>query len=723
MPNLREKFNQLTPEERSELYSTMTDDKLIQLRERLAADGVAHYRGWEDLPYAEGSEFNPIHKNPQISTADRMLVKNFGSRGDTARDPRTGEPQFTGGPFPMLQEKYPHLDFKRDQWGEIIYRERGGNSPWHRMDPSGTANLNPLEMLRDVGDVAYDIPASILEAGATALGLGAGAVAGVAGGGAVAGPLGATIGGATLGLGGAVGASGATAAGTETLRQGIGMGLGVNQEMDPGAIAGAGLVGAALPFLGGPMAKGAKQSLAKQGLDTFAIEHPFRKMRQIGTDMFQWGFGGASPPQKRAGREYIGRITDLEKKFDDPLVAETQQLKHDIAEAFRTDRYATWREIADKMARANQGVDISKAREPLERRIAALRQTEAEKGLTAAERSELAKLQKNFDDNFIRTRKPNAEDLEIMKELGITPPPTRVPVDEGGTVGVDEALAIKQRFQDMSDYGRVMSSMSPAQKAETRAAREVADGLKTSIEQATAKADKAGVGVGDLNQKYRNLVKKEDVLKRGGIVDPGPSYFDPGAVGDPQRVMDTTFTAQDKNALNKFLNFEKGTNKDLYKAIEDLDIYNQTRRQMSALKGADPSNIPADFLPRIQTINAAQQFMSPKKAGIEGVGAGGPRNLRSFALTGTMGVATGATASGGDPLMTLISGAVPLGLHALSSPFAQRQYLRMGDTFKIPNQFSIAPDILRRQGTKADIFKQSQSNPWGRLDLDERRQP
>lgn len=197
---------------------------------------------WETNSQSAGEKIlNEAH--PDVSLGSRLMFKNFGA------DTNSG--------IKYLTRENPGLEFKTDKSGEIIAR-KPGETQWKKLDPSGI-NLTSIagikEAGRDIGDVAFDIPAGVAQGAATA------------GAGIMAAP---TIVGA---LPAAAAAGAASGAGLEGIRQGIGRLAGVNEEFDPTQIGIAGGAGAISPLLlgtGGTAAQAAKAAL-KTGASEAAI--------------------------------------------------------------------------------------------------------------------------------------------------------------------------------------------------------------------------------------------------------------------------------------------------------------------------------------------------------------------------------------------------------------------------------------------------------------------
>lgn len=216
----------------------------------------------EDVPEKVVDE-----RHPGISVKDRALFKNL------AVDPAQG--------MQFLQEKYPDLTFKTGSGGEVLVRGQD-ETQWKKLDPTGFD-------IEDISDIAFDVPAALLEGGATALGGLGGAMASL--------PLG--------GIGaipGAMAAGGAAGAGVETARQGLGKYFGVAEEFDPEQIKTAGMFGAASPLLlgSGAAVKQVGRYAAKKGLEKEAAE----KILQQQSGLIGRGYAGA----KKAIAPRVGQL-------------------------------------------------------------------------------------------------------------------------------------------------------------------------------------------------------------------------------------------------------------------------------------------------------------------------------------------------------------------------------------------------------------------------------
>lgn len=218
-------------------YNKFSDQQL----DRIAAGELADDVYLETLSdseldkIADGSDYvyDPDERAPtelitekmaDIDTTDRLIIKNFGGDLNSSLE--------------YFRKKYPEKEVITDEDGSrILFRDKADEN-YKVLDPD--TGIFSTDILRDIGDIGYDVGAGIVETGATIAG-------GVAGAPTVFGALPA-----------AAAAGGATSATLETLRQGIGKGLGVRDEMSGGDIALAGGLGALSPILFGTGAKVAK---------------------------------------------------------------------------------------------------------------------------------------------------------------------------------------------------------------------------------------------------------------------------------------------------------------------------------------------------------------------------------------------------------------------------------------------------------------------------------
>ena len=222
------------------------DNKLeLRILRALKAGKISKEEAQGLLQEAEENDAPVVDEmHPDIGFKTRAVYKNFGNDSDAS--------------FNYLQKQHPELNFKKDPSGNVLAK-KPGEAEWRRLDPSGFD-------MQDITDVAYDVPAGLLEGGAAIFG---GITGGVAGTGVAPGP--GTVAGA---LGGASVAGGATGAGLEALRQKIGGFAGIDQEVNMDDVKMAGAFGAASPLLLGTGAgvKALGKAALKSGMKRSTLE-------------------------------------------------------------------------------------------------------------------------------------------------------------------------------------------------------------------------------------------------------------------------------------------------------------------------------------------------------------------------------------------------------------------------------------------------------------------
>jgi len=215
-------------------YSKMTDEELKAAYEAEQGQKIDYtqlsdaelkqvYADEQKYGYSpEGLTIQEMH--PDISAADRAIVKNFGVNKDSQ--------------MRFLKKHYPDLEIDTTADGQIRAKRKNEKN-YRVLDPDTGFFSSPKEFLRDTGDVLYDIGAGIAEGALTA----AGAVAG--------------------GLPGGIAFGTGAGFATEAARQGIGSAMGIEDNFSGqdlavstiGAGAGAGLLG--------PGAKGVKGGIGR----------------------------------------------------------------------------------------------------------------------------------------------------------------------------------------------------------------------------------------------------------------------------------------------------------------------------------------------------------------------------------------------------------------------------------------------------------------------------
>lgn len=175
---------------------------------------------WKDRSFSGKPRVNQ-EMHPDISLSDRAIIKNFSNSPDAS--------------VAYLAQKYPSHDVAVNQQGQLIMK-RKDEVDFKVIDPD--TGIFSTDIINDITDVGYDVPASAIEGGAATLG--------AIGGAALTAPYGGW--GA---IPGAMGASAVVGAGDEALRQKLGQVLGIPQDVNYGDVALSGGVSAVSPLLAG----------------------------------------------------------------------------------------------------------------------------------------------------------------------------------------------------------------------------------------------------------------------------------------------------------------------------------------------------------------------------------------------------------------------------------------------------------------------------------------
>lgn len=287
MEALKKKIKSLPKEDKLKIREWI---KSASAEERMTfADGLA--KGNLDLTNILGAK-NEMPKGLGIS---RAIIKNF------SRNPESS--------LEYLTKKHPEYQFKLGDKGEILAKSKE-DLVFSRLDPKGFD-------VRDISDIGYDVLSGIGETAAM----------GLAG-------IGGTLSTGLGGLPAAMAASGATAAGSETLRQGIGKLIGVNKDISPQEIAMTGALGTASPAIMRGIQKGVVpvikglSKIPSEAIDAYlkrkpALEKLFKKrLPEIGMDLSEQITETARETKNKLGQDVIealnkgGRKIEIDELYD-----------------------------------------------------------------------------------------------------------------------------------------------------------------------------------------------------------------------------------------------------------------------------------------------------------------------------------------------------------------------------------------------------------------------
>jgi len=216
--------------------------ELAQLEGQLGQTGTGSLTPAEAQELAQlESQYGQTQVQPLPQIENEMHPEMTGLKGLKARTVYKALGADPTASINYLQKQFPDLEFSTDKSNEVLVKTRGDQTAKsYRLDPAGFD-------VRDISDLAYDIPAGVAQGVATA-------GAGIAG--AAAGGLGA--------IPAAMAGSAASGVGLEALRNQLGQVMGIDQSQSADDLLLSGGLGAVSPLVfgtGAGIAQAGKQAL------------------------------------------------------------------------------------------------------------------------------------------------------------------------------------------------------------------------------------------------------------------------------------------------------------------------------------------------------------------------------------------------------------------------------------------------------------------------------
>jgi hypothetical protein len=418
--------------------------------------------------------------HPDVTVADRALAKNFSKDEATTMQ--------------FLQTRYPNMDIEKRN-GRIFMKNRG-EKQFRAFDPEGWGQYltSPLEAVRDVGDVVYDVGAGVAEGAAAA----AAAVAATP---------------ATGGLGAipaAMAAGGATGTAAEYLRQKAGMILGLPQEEVSGDdLLMAGASGAAAPLLfgtGGVVKAGAKgvgqealqasqRGVLKRGYDT-ATETVFPKAAEM--------LSGVPASATRSLAKNLNVVDELNQSG---VLSHAEGAQDMVVSALNKETQTVGKALQDSIEKAGEKVDISKVKQAFKSHMDEVRKNSPRNQETD---DLLASLQAQFD-NMFTFEKPKVK----LNADGTTTQLGSTRVEMPNNITAMEAFNLQDQLKDSADFFRVKGG--PGQSYAATASRADKKGMgvaRGAYGEINAELDRVTSGVSsEMKNKYKDLLNLKTKLQ------------------------------------------------------------------------------------------------------------------------------------------------------------------------------------------------------------------
>jgi len=414
---------------------------------------------------------------PEFTTGDRLTVKNFSNNTDDA--------------IAYLQKQHPELEIKQNN-GEIIAR-KPGDKAYKTLDPN--TGFFSSDFLSDVGDVAYDVVSGVPVQAATALGGALGFASPIPGG---------TLAGASL-------AGSAANAGNEYLRQGIGQMLGVNKNIDTGALKTAGIVGAASPLLMGVDKVPGANLLAKiPGVSKLAGATAKEGFEEAGRGLLNRGGVGAlslaNGQSKENIREGFKRL-DAIKQFEEAGVTDFVDDAHDgIKTAIDSAKNETGAEIGNIIESTGARIDLNDVKDKFKTVIDKYQES-ADKMGSDAFKEKVTNMKGTYDRLFGADVIPDTNAAYLNR-----------PVKET-TVNAKLALQLQQELAEVAEFNKTNNGLlsrlfgkSTSDKELGNAAGDAYKVLGSKLSKAVEDAGEATGNLAELRKKYSDYIRLQKDL-------------------------------------------------------------------------------------------------------------------------------------------------------------------------------------------------------------------
>lgn len=335
-------------------------------------------------------DFTPVQEemHPNLTTADRLAIQNFSNSPESA--------------LAYIKQEHPELEVKIKDGRPVM--KTAGEKEWRVVDPD--TGFFSKDFLNDAGDIAYDLGAGTLQGAAT--------TAGAAGG-----------------LGGAMLASGGSAAVLEALRQKLGSIYGIPQEVNPEQVTAQGMAGTILPGAGSLLAKGAGAYAKKvaPALGSWASGVPARAIETYKKNL----------PMFQTMENTPGGLIEMLEKIRRKASRGLQNAATDVGETIN----APLREIEGQ-------IDISDLKGIAKSRVDELKA--AAERLQSPEYADMAKAAEDqYNSLFMKEVKEQGKtSIEDLID-GVKPSATSRLVEGPSAIDPQDAMLLKDRLKDFAE--------------------------------------------------------------------------------------------------------------------------------------------------------------------------------------------------------------------------------------------------------------------------------
>lgn len=422
-----------------------------------------------------GAEPNVLEEmHPEFTTMDRLIVKNLGN------DPEASAR--------YLQKQHPSLEVKADGSGKILARGHG-EKDYRVLDPdTDLLSVGTLKDLPgDIGDVLWDVGSGIGTSAATALG----GLAGAAGGGGVG------------ALPGAAAAGAASSGAIEALRQALGKGVGVNDDVKGSDVAWAAGAGAVSPLLFGTgasaqqAAKWGVKEATQRGLPGMFRDKVAPKIGEITS--------GVAEDTIRFAREHLPQIDALDKG---KLVEYIAPKRAAVRQALDAKQDVIGKAIGEAVDSAEVLIPTSRIRQPLDDLVSALEKDQSHLD-NPAMASQIAGVKETIKEIFSR-RKP--EESLLLDAFGQPVKQVEKLIPDDLTPAA--AWRLKKQLGELARVAKLRTGeMLKGNEKLGVSSKELDAALKKAGGAVKNELNRAVDGLAPLNAQYEKAAKIRDALQ------------------------------------------------------------------------------------------------------------------------------------------------------------------------------------------------------------------
>lgn len=469
-----------------------------------------------------------------VSAWDRAIVKNL------SNDP--------GAASAYLAKKYPDLEVQFDN-NRYLLRNKNKDEPFKVLDPDTGINLSSLSGLqefgKDIGDIAYDIPAGIASTGA-----------GIAGG--LAG-----------GLPGSMAATGAAESGLEFGRQQLGKLAGIPQDTDYGQVGLAGATGAMIPALFGSGASAAnvaaaatRKGLAKEGAQALMRSQRGLLTRGSGSVLPRLG-QAMSGIDKRTLNYAYRNMPALQKMEQGGITEGLEALRQQAKNKIQKQAMSVGQEMGDILTNYQDKISIEEAKKILTQNISELKK----RSPTQANQEALSGAQAEFDRIFGINKKQQASKLLNAQGFPVTPAKSGIKYLPH-EVSATEARQLESELKSLADLDKPSTkdiqnrfagkAYSASEKQFSEKAREAKNSITNELDKIEAFSEAKG--------QYKNISQDREFVQK--------------TLGDPEKI-DRLLGGVDKRSnqikLEKIQKIDSKYGTNLLGKAQELNAYNFLR--------------------------------------------------------------------------------------------------------------------------------------------------